>query len=885
MIPSQTLSKKNKSCVAKKELRNSQKIKKIKCRFPVLLPHSPFIFVWNIFSVIFFCYYITLMPFFIAFDINTRHIEIFEMIVDIFFIIDLILNFNVAYKEEDKYQTCRKKIAKKYLGSYFLVDLITSIPLSFLLDFKQNSISGVNKLFRLYKLPKLFAATIKTKLFNLIDILKILKFKEFYRYQIRAKAPLFRTIFVTIVTFLVMHIGACVFIFLGRMQSPNLDTWISILDKSSTSYIEIYTTAIYYCFVVLTTVGYGDVVSRSNYEMFFTLFWMVGGIAFYSFTISLITLFFTSKFNRKTLLEKKIISFEKYVQENKLPPQLREDIKKFLHFVSHKISYRWTERERNVIENLPLELKYDFFTEVHRELMLECPFFRTRDINFKVKIMSLLKPLFVKKGEYIWKKNDNSNFIIFIEKGHVDLITENIFSEDLYKNRRGSIPLMSIPSKISNSKRWGNIYKLSKMSINDKYNVSAFNDTFKVPESSSKNFCSSFFKWFINLFKKFCKLFKKKKISPQKRKKSSYLPKININSANDISTKTNNLIEDQNDQKRISSIHKKPNLTKKFESSEEIEITPKESNAEPYVSKFSIDESESSKSQLVKSVIRNTLMLKENDLFFNNKKEEKLKKLDSSDSLSENIKINLQHRKSKILNRQMTPPTILSSNNKKLTLKPSQTMNNINISDLTSDNLLLEKKPSNEYRNTRVFNFENNNDRSYDFCSNSLIKFNKSQTELEKLQKSMKKSKLMKSDFINEEHDQDNKDSDDSLSEEIKAGANVVCCSKEEFERILKLKELRFNTYINGSYLGEEEILEKITRQYNCRARTDVELMVLTKSDFEHTLLQNFPHMSEKIIKSAKEKSKHNENCVKSMFKGIQQSAKQFGIKIKKVAN
>jgi hypothetical protein len=793
----------------------------------------------------------------------------------------------LAYKEEDKYETCRKKIAVKYLGSYFLVDLITSIPLSFLLDFKQNSISGVNKLFRLYKLPKLFAATIKTKLFNLIDILKILKFKEFYRYQIRAKAPLFRTIFVTVVTFLVMHIGACVFIFLGRIQSPNLDTWISILDEAATSPVEIYTTAIYYCFVVLTTVGYGDVVSRSNYEMFFTLFWMVGGIAFYSFTISLITLFFTSKFNRKTLLEKKIISFEKYVQENKLPPQLREDIKKFLHFVSHKISYRWTERERNVIENLPLELKYDFFTEVHRELMLECPFFRTRDINFKVKIMSLLKPLFVKKGEYIWKKNDNSNFIIFIEKGHVDLITDNIFSEDLYKNRRGSIPLMSIPSKVSNSKRWGNIYNLSKMSMNDKYNVSAFNDNFKVPDNKPRNYCVSFFRWFLQIFKRCIKIFKKKKIAPRRQNKSGHLPKININSVNDISTRTNNLVEDIDYQAKSCSVQKKTTFVKKFEFSEELEMTPKDSEQEKYKAKFSIDESESSKSQLVKSVIRNTLMLKENDIFLNNqkntKKEDKLKKLDSSDSLSENIKVNLQHRKSNILSRQMTPPTILSSGKKKLTLKPSQTLNNINMSDLTSDNLLLEKKPSNEYRNTRLFNFENNNDRSYDFCSNSLTQFSKSQTELEKLQKSLKKSKLKKTSLIKEEDEQCNNESDDSLSEEIKPGANVVCCTKEEFERILKLKELRFNTYINGSYLGEEEILEKITRKYNCRARTDVELMVLTKSDFEHTLLQNFPHMSEKIIKAAKEKSKHNENCVKSMFKGIQKSAKQFEIKIKKV--
>jgi hypothetical protein len=272
---------------------------------------------------------------------------------------------------------------------------------------------------------------------------------------------------------------------------------------------------------------------------------MIGGIAFYSFTISMITLFFTSKHNRKTLLEKKIISFEKYVNENRLPSQLRDEIKKFLEYVSHKISYRWDERRRNVIENLPLELKYHFFTEVHREIMLECPFFRTRDINFKVKIMSLMKPLFVKKGNYIWRKNDPSNIIIFIEKGNVDLTINNIFLEQQTNRRRCSITLgNNTPSKINLLKKHLSQITCSFNSNNESKSINSLLDSKYSGRGSHKLSCFQRIKAF---FKKILCCFRRnRKILPNDNiKKMCTLPVINVSSIKENMLKQNTLKSDK----------------------------------------------------------------------------------------------------------------------------------------------------------------------------------------------------------------------------------------------------------------------------------------------------------------------------------------------------
>jgi len=70
--------------------------------------------------------------------------------------------------------------------------------------------------------------------------------------------------------------------------------------------------------VVLTTVGYGDIVSYNTAERCFNLVWMLFGIGFYSFTIGFITNFITSKENRKSLLAKKLYRIEKFLDEKKV---------------------------------------------------------------------------------------------------------------------------------------------------------------------------------------------------------------------------------------------------------------------------------------------------------------------------------------------------------------------------------------------------------------------------------------------------------------------------------------------------------------------------------------------------------------------------------------
>ena len=80
-------------------------------------------------------YVAVIMPFIISFVDETQgFLKLLESFIDIVFIIDMVLNFFVAYQEEDELVTSNKKIALHYLKGWFLCDLVASLPTSQIVD-------------------------------------------------------------------------------------------------------------------------------------------------------------------------------------------------------------------------------------------------------------------------------------------------------------------------------------------------------------------------------------------------------------------------------------------------------------------------------------------------------------------------------------------------------------------------------------------------------------------------------------------------------------------------------------------------------------------------------------------------------------------------------
>ena len=89
--------------------------------------------------------------------------------MDLILAIDIIIILNTAYYDEnfDLIRT-RKEIAKSYVFSWFIIDLISVLPVN-LLTLKSGSQANVAKLMRFNKIYKLI------KLVRVARILKLIK--------------------------------------------------------------------------------------------------------------------------------------------------------------------------------------------------------------------------------------------------------------------------------------------------------------------------------------------------------------------------------------------------------------------------------------------------------------------------------------------------------------------------------------------------------------------------------------------------------------------------------------------------------------------------------------------------------------------------------------
>ena len=84
---------------------------------------------WDIFITVVLVYTCFATPWEICFENDSTVMVIVNIVIDVFFLIDLILTFLTAYHTDDfETEDDHKVIAYNYLTGWFLIDLLAIIP-------------------------------------------------------------------------------------------------------------------------------------------------------------------------------------------------------------------------------------------------------------------------------------------------------------------------------------------------------------------------------------------------------------------------------------------------------------------------------------------------------------------------------------------------------------------------------------------------------------------------------------------------------------------------------------------------------------------------------------------------------------------------------------
>jgi len=216
-------------------------------------------------------------------------IFIFESIMDLIFLVDIVLNFVTTYRKQDILITNPRQIALHYLRGYFFIDLIATIPFGYILT--SSSLSVANKLGKLGRLPKLIKFVRAARLLKLLRVYRLHEFIVKLEVEYNIHHGYSRMIKIVTLILLVTHMVGCFWFLIGISgggdDSDSLNQgWVYREHLEGSQRWVQYISSMYWAFSTLTTVGYGDISARTPQEQTFSMVMMLVGVTWYAYIVS-----------------------------------------------------------------------------------------------------------------------------------------------------------------------------------------------------------------------------------------------------------------------------------------------------------------------------------------------------------------------------------------------------------------------------------------------------------------------------------------------------------------------------------------------------------------------------------------------------------------------
>lgn len=249
-------------------------------------PQGKFRMTWDALSLMCIFYDLIAVPFVICFDIDSvGALFIIDTVKDGFFMVDIILNFKTAYLEDTSLVTDFRRISKKYLRKWFALDLITTIPLSTIIEMLYEDGSYGSKVSAL-KLLRFLRFIRLAKIFRAIKLKKLfVRMEEFFYSSVYTGIKSLISLFFTIA--LVAHYVACAWHLVGTMVDDESGiSWIREYGMLGVSNYDRYIASLYWAIMTMMTVGYGDINPVTTTERTFNVFVMLLGCAIFGYSMN-----------------------------------------------------------------------------------------------------------------------------------------------------------------------------------------------------------------------------------------------------------------------------------------------------------------------------------------------------------------------------------------------------------------------------------------------------------------------------------------------------------------------------------------------------------------------------------------------------------------------
>ncbi|CAH8439408.1 unnamed protein product [Schistosoma bovis] len=439
------------------------KIQKLTKSNFVLLHYGLFHIIWDWLLLILTFYIAFIVPYNVTFESHSTHsgrCRIIDLMVEIFLIVDVILNFHTTYVNKNgQIINDRHLIAKHYAKGWLILDLLAALPVDFILiicqitsiinlnDVNMNTnlidkLNYVNVSINETNGPHLYYNDNKHDIrpivnFNLISLLQMMKLARLLRLarliQKIIRLSQYSVIVLGLLMFsfaLVAHWCACIWYIIGLYEIDGSDIgWLEDLARRLRSPFHLnrsggptegskYFTALYFTCSSLTSVGFGNVSANTLNEKIFAICIMLLGALMHAAVFGNVTAIIQRMYARRTTFQSKVQDLKEFIEVYRIPKTLKSRMEDFFQ-TTWAINRGIDVPE--VLKIYPEELQGDIYLHLNREVLGLKVFEKaSRDclkslaINFKLT--------FCTPGEYLIHTGDILRRLYFVSNGSLEVL-------------------------------------------------------------------------------------------------------------------------------------------------------------------------------------------------------------------------------------------------------------------------------------------------------------------------------------------------------------------------------------------------------------------------------------------------------------------------------
>ncbi|KAL2473752.1 Potassium channel KAT1 [Forsythia ovata] len=395
-----------------------------KLRRHIVSPFSPRYRAWEMFLVLLVIYSAWISPFDFAFlTYKQDALFIFDNIVNSFFAIDILLTFFVAYLDSQTYLLVDdpRKIAIRYLSTWFIFDVCSTIPFQALSLLFTDHSGGLG--FKFLSMLRLWRLRRVSSLFARLE--KDIRFNYFWT----------RCTKLISVTLFTVHCAGCFnYIIADRYHDPK-STWIGAVyhNFKKMSLWDRYVTAIYWSIVTLTTTGYGDLHAENPREMLFDIFYMLFNLGLTAYLIGNMTNLVVHWTSRTRNFRDTIRAASEFTKRNQLPPHIQD---KILSHICLKFKAEGL-KQQETLNGLPKAIRSSIAHYLFYPIVQTVPLFHGVSQEFLFQLVPEMEAEYYPPKEDVILQNEAPTLTYILVSGAVDLI-ENVDGRDQVLGKAGS---------------------------------------------------------------------------------------------------------------------------------------------------------------------------------------------------------------------------------------------------------------------------------------------------------------------------------------------------------------------------------------------------------------------------------------------------------------